>query len=97
MASFTVAAGAIACHDKTLGADTVDTVTFTDDVEWVTVWSDGAAEMYFTFDGSAPTVSGANCYHLPAVPSRIEIESLSENVIKLISHGTPKYSIVRMH
>ncbi len=56
---------------------------------------DGAAEVYFTTSGVAPTVGGDNCVALPAVISSVEVkEEIAGNAaIKLISAGTPKVSI----
>ena len=44
----------------------VDTFTFASDLDSVTIISNGTAAAYYTLDGSTPTVSGANCFPLPA-------------------------------
>ncbi len=56
---------------------------------------DGAAEIYFTVDGTTPTVGGDNCIALPATISSVEVkEEISGDAsIKLISAGTPKVSV----
>lgn len=97
MASYTIAAGDRAAHDKTLVAATVDTVTFTEDVSVIEVIGlDGAAPIYFTVDGSVPTVGGAKCFVLPAAVSVNEVTAPGgvAPVVKLISAGTPRYSVV---
>jgi hypothetical protein len=98
VASYSAAAGDVAVHDKTLVASTVDTVTFTDDLDRVEVISDGAAALYFTTDGSTPTVSGAKCWPLlsgVANTLNVQVDTAGGTVVKLISSGTPKYSVVR--
>ncbi len=56
---------------------------------------DGAAEIYFTTDGSTPTVGGDNCVALPAAISSVEVqEEVSGAVsVRLISAGTPKVQV----
>lgn len=56
----------------------------------------GTAEVYFTTDGTAPTVGGNGCHVLPATISAVEVDDLTAgptSVIKLISSGTPKISV----
>lgn len=103
MASYEVAAGKVGAHAKALVADTVDTVTFKTRAASVEVVSDGTAELYFSIDGTTPTVGGDNCYYLPATASSREVpvptEALvggAEVVVKLISHGTTHYSVARV-
>lgn len=98
MAAHTVAAGQIGVYEVTLTAATVDTVTFDDDVDTVEVLShDGAAAVYFTVDGSTPTVAGKGCWMLPAAASSatVDVGTAGDTVVKLISAGTPKVSISR--
>ncbi len=81
----------------TLVAATVYTYTVTGyNASFVEVTSlDGAAEVYFTTDGSTPTVGGDNCHALPAAMSSVEVkdEVSGDAVVKLISSGTPKISV----
>jgi hypothetical protein len=98
MATYTVAAGAIGKHAFTLTANTVDTVTFADDISEVTVVSlDGAAAIYLTLDGSTPTVGGANTYVVPAAigVAAFEPPTSGPTAVKLISPGTPTVSVQR--
>lgn len=97
MASYSVAAGAIGAYAKTLVASTVDTITFADDVVGVEVVSDGSAAVYFTVDGTAPTVAGASTYLIPAGLMVRSVKSAPSNgvVVKVISAGTPVYSVAR--
>jgi hypothetical protein len=96
MSTYTVQASEIGAHAKTLAAGTVDTVTFQRDCNTVEVLSiDGAAAIYFTVDGSTPTVGGANTYLVPAVIGALEVDvpTAGNAVVKLISAGTPSYSV----
>lgn len=97
MAAYSVSAAQVGAHAKTLVANTVDTVTFADDVARIEVVSDGAAELYFTVDKPAPAVGDPAAFYMPAVPGVREVEAPQggETVVRLISAGTPKYSIAR--
>lgn len=112
MANYTVAAGQVAAHAKLLTVSTVDTVTFqlgsTSSPGWaarlpkkVQVLSDGVADIYFTVDGSTPTVAGSNCYRVPAVAAASVVVSVADSdpadpvVVKLISSGAATYSVSR--
>lgn len=80
----------------TLAAGTVTTVTLDrqyGSVEVVNV--DGAAAVYFTVDGSEPTVEGAGTVVLPAAVSGVDLSASSDDptVVKLISSGTPKVAV----
>jgi hypothetical protein len=58
MASYAVTADQAGAWEKTPVAATVDTVTFTDDLNHVTVVNEGTTGLYFTVDGSTPTSAG---------------------------------------
>ena len=56
----------------------------------------GAAEVYFTTDGTTPTVGGSGCHVLPATISALTVDDGTPgptSVVKLISVGTPKVSV----
>ncbi len=103
MAEFEVKDGDISVHDKTFTANTVDSIAFNTplkDAEVIRIISDGAAKIYGTLDGSTPTIGGAKTFIIPAVPSVLEEQigsrfSSAPTVVKLISQGTPTYSITR--
>lgn len=110
MASYTVPNGHVGAHAKTLVATTVDTVTFalgsTGSPGWarmpksVEILTDGAADIYVTVDGTTPTVAGTPCYRVPPFPGStiIDVRDSDPNdavVVKLISSGTPTYSVSR--
>ncbi len=110
MASYTVSVSEVGAHAKTLVAATVDTVTFTlgstSSPGWanvpkrVEILTDGADDIYVTVDGSAPTVAGANCWRVPAIQGSTVLSVVDSNpydavVVKLISAGTPEYSVSR--
>jgi hypothetical protein len=85
----------------TLVAATVTTISTLDDgytrVEVTNV--DGAAAVYFTIDGTTPTVAGSGCHVIPAAIQSLSLEDRSPGAaptVKLISSGTPKVS-VRVH
>jgi hypothetical protein len=98
MAKYEVADNAIGSYANRLTAATVDEVVFADTLKAVSVRSDGSAAIYYTVDGSAPTVGGQNTYEIPAfaavstevVPST---DPSTPTVIKLISPGAPEYSV----
>lgn len=95
MAIYSVTAGMIGVHDKTLVASTVDAVNFADDPHIVEIISDGTAAIYVTIDGSEPTVGGANTHVLPALPcSRTLMHTGDSRPLKLISSGSPTYSVM---
>lgn len=98
MVTRTIGAGDVGKHAVTLTANTVETFVFTDNVGAVQVVSDGVAAVYFTTDGSEPTVAGDNCYLLPAgtmaVDDRVTSNS-PRDVVKVISSGTPTVSVMR--
>lgn len=96
---YTIAAGAVAQHAFALSTSTVETVTFTDNVSAVQIISDGTAAVYYTTDGSTPTVGGANCYLIPAAVC-VEERAMPQqgtDAIKLISSGTPTLSVQRLN
>lgn len=100
MATYKVATKKVGAYAKTLVASTVDTVEFADYLPAVEVTSNGTAAIYFTIDGSTPTVGGAECYELPALASvrTVDIPNSSERpatVIKLISAAMPTYSVAK--
>lgn len=96
MANYTVT---VSKH-ATLAAATVDSVTVGESrFDAIEVSNrDGAAEIYFTVDGSTPTVGGDDTWALPAaVCSRvIAAPGDGAEVVKLISSGTPKYSVQKV-
>lgn len=80
----------------TLVANTLATVTLDRDFAKVEVLNrDGAAEIFFTVDGAAPTVEGDDCQVLPAAIGALELlaRETGQTIVRLISSGTPKYSV----
>lgn len=80
----------------TLTADTVDTVTITPDAEEIEVVNvDGAAAIYFRVGGAAPTVEGDDCEVVPGAIGVLRVATPGDApyTVKLISSGTPKYSV----
>lgn len=98
MATYDLPTGTVGAHGKTLAAGTVDTVNFADDLQFVTVISDGAAPIFYTLDGSTPTVNGGNCFLMPegAVSADTrDVWQAGATVVKLISAGAATYSVQR--
>lgn len=98
MATYNLNAGDIGAYNKTLAAATEDTVNFARPEEEVEVFSDGTAAIFFTVDGSAPAVDGARSLLIPASPSVRSVRvgrREAPTVVKLISSGTPKYSVAK--
>lgn len=86
------------CEHSALTAATIDTVTVTaPQVEVCLTNRTGADEIYFTIDGTAPTVGGQNCFVLPAAICSRTIQKnafgATVAVVKLISAGTDSYSV----
>lgn len=96
MGSHTIAAGHVAKHGVTLTASTVETFTFTDNIGVVEVMSDGAADVFYTVDGSTPTIAGPNTYRLPAGGFTVDTRALAPghpDQLRAISAGTPTLSV----
>jgi hypothetical protein len=101
MATHTLVTGEKGSYGNALTESAVDTVTIEGVCEAVEVTNEtGSKAIYFTTDGSTPTVKGANCHEIPAIAGRsvkVATESIKgENtVVKLIAAGTPEYSVDR--
>lgn len=108
MAEYSVPNGHIGAHEKTLVADTTDTVTFEigdpqtpgwaqlpKDVE---ILSDGAAPIWVTVDGTEPQVGSTACHYIPAFATSniIDVRDTDPQdavIVKLKSSGNPTYSV----
>jgi hypothetical protein len=100
MASYSVASGEVGASAKTAVADTADTVTFAYFTDRVEVYGDGTDALYFTTDGSTPTVGGNNCWFLPSGAKASRVVNAARTtagttVVKVISHGATVYSVLR--
>lgn len=97
MASFTVQSGQVAVHAKTLAPGVADSVTLADSFSGVTVFSDRAAVLYFSVDGSPATDAGAHCFLLQAGAARsVTIPGVWSNAnVSLVSSGSPTYSVIK--
>ena len=77
---------------QTLGASTVDTVTLTGRNSSVEILNrDSSSTIYFTVDGTTPTVAGNETIVLP--PGAAYQWLAPVGMVKLISSGTPAYSV----
>lgn len=83
---------------QTAASGVADTVTLDRDYDAVEVVNrDGAGAIYFTIDGTTPTIGGDSTYVIPAVigarvvPS-VELASTA-TVVKLIASADTKYSV----
>lgn len=80
----------------TLVAATVSTVTLDTDYSFLEVVNvTGTASVYFTMDGTTPTVKGNGTIVLPAAIGGVEVQppTSGATVVKLISSGTPDVSV----
>lgn len=80
----------------TLVAATVKTITLAQDANKVNILNvDGAAAVYVTVNGDAPTVGGDGAWVLPAAICDLElsVRGAGDTVVRLISSGTPKISV----
>lgn len=79
----------------TLIADTVTTVTAPRDVSTLIVKAAGVGVIYGNVGGPDPTVGGAGTFRVDAPGAQsIDVSgSRSLDVVKLISSGTPEYSV----
>lgn len=84
-------------YNSTLAAATIDTVTLSAGPAVIEIMNvDGTSRIDYTTDGSAPVVGGnTKTRTLPATQcvDVVNVKSDGSTVIKLISAGTPKYSI----
>lgn len=96
MATYTIDGDEVAVHE-TLAMNTVDTVEFdVADREIEVLNRVGTDEIYFTIDGTTPTVGGENCYVLPAAMGSLKVPvRASTTVVKLISASACEYSVTR--
>lgn len=90
MASYSVS---LSKH-ATLVAATADSVTFTIHRSSVEVknW-DASAVIYFTVDGTTPVSAADNMYRVGPGEGLVVALAASAQVVKLISAGTPAYSV----
>lgn len=94
MANYTVAANERGAHAKTLAAGVADAVTISRDCDTVEVLShDGASPIYFTVDGSTPTVAGANTDVVPSGALEVDVPTAGNTVVKLIAAAQTVYSV----
>jgi hypothetical protein len=85
---------------NTLTAATVDTITLSSQYNRVEILNRSASgDIFITVDGSTPTVGGNDTYVVPAtgvgtfVNPNWTNEPPISTVVKLISSGTPAYSV----
>ena len=101
MASYSVTGGQRAAYGKTPVASVVDTVAFDRRLDTVRVVNDtGTAAIFVTVDRTTPTVDGAGTYRVRAIAGDyvdIQVDNAdldaAPTVVKLISSGTPTYSV----
>jgi hypothetical protein len=98
MATYTLGAGDRGAYAKALVAATVDTVDLDGTAPAVEIVSSGSAAIYVTVDGTAPTVGGAKTWEIPAGTGPIvrTIRGNGIGLVKLISSGTPTYSVTQL-
>jgi hypothetical protein len=79
----------------TLVASTVDTVTFSTKPRSIEVRNlDSAAVIFFRYDGVSPTVNGDDTDRVgPGETLQIDDDNSDPPEVRLISSGTPSYSL----
>lgn len=90
--------GEVGAHELHLAAGEVEEIAFSGGLGTVTIVNlDGAAALYFTTDGSTPTVAGARCYVVPAVigTATVPVATNGPNIVKVVSAGAPVISVQR--
>lgn len=84
---------------QTAASGVADSVTLDRDYAAVEVVNrDGAGAIYFTVDGSTPTIAGDGTYVIPAVIGARKVASVelaeTATVVKLIASATTAYSVI---
>lgn len=95
--TITTADGEI-CAYGNLAPGAIDTVTFDVDLSSIEVVKAGAEEVFFTVDGSDPTVDGKKTFWLPAGGSNgqeVRVETGGDTVVKVRSAAAMKYRVGR--
>lgn len=80
----------------TLVANAAQTVTLDSDFSMVEVMNvDGVARIYYTVDGSTPTVAGDDTYVLPATicSDQVPAPAIGVTAVKAISDGGPRMAV----
>lgn len=98
MADYTVTKGAIGVYEIPLAADVAKTIEFQRDLSEVEVTALAAEHpVYFTVDGSVPTVAGSNCYMLPpgSTSAQVEVLTNGNTVVRVISAGAAGVNVSR--
>jgi hypothetical protein len=92
-----MAADDIAVYSVALTAATEDTVTFARDCDYVRVYNDtGTAAIHFTVNNTAATVGGSKTYRVAAAAGAykdVSVPGAGNTTVRLISSGTPTYSV----
>lgn len=91
-----IGSGEISSGIITTTVGQVDTVTFVRDVDQVVVMNyDGADWLWFTVNGTTPTVGGKNSYPVaPGMAVTASVEGGGQTVVKLISTLATKYLVI---
>lgn len=99
MASYEIATDETAEWGKVVGAATVDTITITRNREEIRVTKEdsGTDELWVTFDGSTPAANGPKSHRIRGVQYAAIVHrprgGSGTDVVKVISAGTPTYSV----
>lgn len=98
MAAHTVARGEVGVHLQ-LTAGTVEIVIFDDTVGTVEIVArDGAAEVWYSIDGSDPAPGSASSYCIPAGMTGVDerrTAGLRPSLVKLLATGAAAVSVQR--
>lgn len=80
----------------TLVASTVATVTVAGNAEFIEVMARGTGDIFFTVNGTTPTVAGDDTFAVAGAGGYVRLRNNERDGsidVKLISSGTPGYSV----
>ena len=91
---------AVTAQTATLSANTVDSILLSGPRSWIQVVNHTASTSIYVTRGVTvagtvdPTVAGDDCFVcLPGIPLNLNLRSASTVCLKLISAGTPTYTV----
>lgn len=96
--NITVRPGEVSSGQFALVPNEVSTVTFTDNIGAVQIWTDQSAPVFYTVDGRTPEVDARIAFMIP-VGTIANAETANtpggEDVVKLVSAGSPMVRVER--
>lgn len=98
MATYSIASGDIAVHEKSLAAGVEDVVNFAEDISDVEVLvHSGSAPVYFTVDRAATAVAGPRTVAvMPSSAVQVQVWTRGASQVRLISSASAVYSVTKV-